>query len=389
MEDTTVKNEYEQVARLVESMESIPNLTNQDKMNILLVYKGLKPATILEFVTPIGDEHANVEIAGYVESLCQLLQSQNFLVHKDCENENANRRDGGVVRDFDYYSVYTARTPENLSMLVESDTEEVKKLRKNNIKPFFIWKLEFSDVFKKKGGFDIIIGNPPYVGEKGNKEIFRPIAQGDLKRFYQGKMDLFYFFFHLALDLGKDKSQNAFITTNYYITALGAKKLRTDLNNRSVIRNLINFNELKIFESALGQHNIITLFSKEVDNASKVKTSITNRKCVANEKVLNDVLSGRDLETEYYLIEQQSLYDGNNNYIRVSGVSNSNISNNFINIILDKVIKNNITLGQICHINCGIQSGCNSVKIGNEKCGVYILDSKEKNNLNFQKKQKR
>jgi hypothetical protein len=129
MEDTTAKNEYEHVARLVESMDAIPNLTNQDKMNILLVFKGLKPATILEFVAPAHDEHANIEIAEYVQGLCELLQSQNFLVHKDCEDENANSGEEGFARDFNHYSVYTAKTPENLSMLVESDTEEDRKTK--------------------------------------------------------------------------------------------------------------------------------------------------------------------------------------------------------------------------------------------------------------------
>ncbi|MCD6172978.1 MAG: hypothetical protein J7J96_04190, partial [Sulfurimonas sp.] len=45
----------------------------------------------------------------------------------------------------------------------EDKLEEIKKLRHRNIKPFFIWKLEFSDVFKEKGGFDVVIGNPPYI----------------------------------------------------------------------------------------------------------------------------------------------------------------------------------------------------------------------------------
>ena len=115
---------------------------------------------------------------------------------------------------------------------------------------FFDTKYFFPAVYKS-GGFDIVLANPPYVGEKGNKENFRLIAKSPLgKRFYQGKMDLFYFFFHLALNLGNDHSQIAYITTNYYPTASGARKLREDLKNRAIIRKLVNFNELKIFKSA-------------------------------------------------------------------------------------------------------------------------------------------
>jgi hypothetical protein len=68
----------------------------------------------------------------------------------------------------------------------------------NKEKPFFLWKVYFADVFKNNGGFDIIIANPPYVGEKGNKEIFQDIHSSSLGKYYQTKMDLFYFFFHLS-----------------------------------------------------------------------------------------------------------------------------------------------------------------------------------------------
>ena len=38
----------------------------------------------------------------------------------------------------------------------------------------FNWKQEFPEIFKK-GGFDVIIGNPPYVGEKGHSEVFETL----------------------------------------------------------------------------------------------------------------------------------------------------------------------------------------------------------------------
>ena len=45
--------------------------------------------------------------------------------------------------------------------------KDVKQQRKDRVKPFFIWKLEFGEVFKKKNGFDIVIGNPPYLRIQG------------------------------------------------------------------------------------------------------------------------------------------------------------------------------------------------------------------------------
>lgn len=53
----------------------------------------------------------------------------------------------------------------------EDKLEDIKKLRRKNIRPFFIWKLEFSDVFKERGGFDVVIGNPPYITYKGKQKV--------------------------------------------------------------------------------------------------------------------------------------------------------------------------------------------------------------------------
>jgi adenine-specific DNA-methyltransferase len=68
----------------------------------------------------------------------------------------------------------------NLS-LTDEDFEKVKKnvskqdqitkllldLKKSKIKPFFLWRLYFADVFDTKGGFDIVVANPPYIAYYG------------------------------------------------------------------------------------------------------------------------------------------------------------------------------------------------------------------------------
>ncbi|MDD4276199.1 MAG: type II restriction endonuclease, partial [Clostridia bacterium] len=61
----------------------------------------------------------------------------------------------------------------NLVSIDESKMARIYETSKMPSTPYFLWKLNFAKVFKDKGGFDIVIGNPPYVGESGNKEIFR------------------------------------------------------------------------------------------------------------------------------------------------------------------------------------------------------------------------
>jgi len=261
--------------------------------------------------------------------------------------------------------------------------EEIKRFREKSVRPFFVWELEFSEVFKEKGGFDIVIGNPPYVGEKGHRKIFEEIKKGNLAKYYQGKMDLFYFFFHLALEIGKQKSENAFITTNYYPTAQGAKKLREDMKERSTIRNLINFNELKIFESAKGQHNMITIFSKGREDSVFASNSLTERKGEGNERILNLIVSWKDSETNYYYVKQGDLYDGIQNYIRLEG---SCTGNSLLDSILEKIKSQGEILENICNVNQGIVTGADKVsekhinKYGwKEKkgAGIFVLSDDE------------
>ncbi|MBD3843401.1 MAG: Eco57I restriction-modification methylase domain-containing protein, partial [Campylobacterales bacterium] len=159
-------------------------------------------------------------------------------------------------------------------------------------------------MFNIKDGFDIVIGNPPYLGEKGNKETFAPLKK---LKYYQGKMDLFYFFFHIGLDNLKNGGILSLITTNYYITATGAVKLRNDFQERSTILNLINFNELKIFESALGQHNLITTLQKgKFDKPAH--TSIVNAKGYLGTEILQSIVEGKNKDTNYYQIPQEKLF---------------------------------------------------------------------------------
>jgi adenine-specific DNA-methyltransferase len=59
---------------------------------------------------------------------------------------------------------------------IESRIEEIKNIDVPGPTEHFEWHINYSEIFQAKGGFDVVIANPPYVGEKGHKEIFRPIA---------------------------------------------------------------------------------------------------------------------------------------------------------------------------------------------------------------------
>lgn len=272
----------------------------------------------------------------------------------------------------------------------EGAMQKLAQYKKNKSKPFFLWKLYFSEVFQRENpGFDVVIANPPYIGQKGNKELFQKIKETSLgKRFHQRRMDIFYFFFHTSLDLTRDSGQIAFITTNYYLTVTYADILRNDFSKRGIIQKIINFNELKIFESALGQHNLITILRKGFDTNFVVKTSITKRKGVASENILKKILSDTDKETEYFYIKQNELYDEDNGQIRLFKSSDINASP--IDLILDKIKERGAKLGSICELNQGIVTGADKLSKshmkryyveGEKGDGIFVLSDEEKSKL--------
>lgn len=261
--------------------------------------------------------------------------------------------------------------------------KKYKKVKNDRSKPFFIWELEFAKVFKENGGFDIVIGNPPYVGEKGNREIFDNISKTKFgEKYHVGRMDLFYYFYHKGIDIGNKNMEISFITTNYFKTADSAYKLRKDLKERVNIRKVIDFNEFKIFESALGQHNIILFATKS--KIDYVKTSYIGMN-IENKNILEELLLGQYESFINNKFDIKNLYDGDKDYIRLEGVNLSDETDS-INSILNKISVNKIKLGSICNINQGIVSGCDSLsrrnikKLDNTeglelKDGIFILDT--------------
>ena len=206
-------------------------------------------------------------------------------------------------------------------------------------------------MFGEKNGFNIIIGNPPYIGESGHKPIFEVVKNTTFgKRFYLGKMDYFYFFIHLGIELLVDNGILSFITTNYYPTADGAKKLRTVLYNETDILELVNFNEITVFESARGQHDMITLLRKTKKPIGLTKQIYANEKTILNGQELKDLLEGNSNFATCEIQDRRDLFSD-----RQIGEYNIRFKSPTIGIddILNKIAKHN-KLESLCDVNQGV-----------------------------------
>ncbi|WP_288088733.1 Eco57I restriction-modification methylase domain-containing protein [Bacteroides acidifaciens] len=131
---------------------------------------------------------------------------------------------------------------------------------------FFLWHTWFADVFEK-GGFDIVIGNPPYLKEgRANKAIFEAVKDSP---YYIGKMDIWYMFACLGLDMLKPDGNLCFIATNNWVTSSGAKKLRQKINTDAQIIQLCDFKDYMIFKTASIQTMIMQFKKNKAEQSYK------------------------------------------------------------------------------------------------------------------------
>jgi hypothetical protein len=222
----------------------------------------------------------------------------------------------------------------------------------NSFDPFkFSGPAQFLDPKQMFGieSFDIVIGNPPYIGEDGNKVVFDSVKGSSLReRFYLGKMDFFYFFIHLGIDLLSDEGVLVFITTNYYPTANGALKLRSDLAARTRVLMLVNFNELTVFDSARGQHDMITILRKTDDNDDySCEQIVVKDSSHVDQTQLEKLLRSESALAANGALHIDDLFDGEKKYIRfVTGAD--------VESVLEKMSDTGQALGSLVGINQGV-----------------------------------
>lgn len=196
-----------------------------------------------------------------------------------------------------------------LETLPEDKREEFYAADKRASKPFVLWQLEFARVFYEKGGFDIVIGNPPYLKEIDYKDIFEPIYKTRFgKKYGEGKMNFWYFFFHKGMDLLNSTGMLDFIAPNYFVAGSGANKLNTRLVKECTIHQYIDFNKTKVFETADVQCMILMAVNQEPLNQVPFTAYMFRQKVGRDE--LSEVmthLSKSKYVTNYIVDDQQKI----------------------------------------------------------------------------------
>ena len=130
----------------------------------------------------------------------------------------------------------------------------------------FNWQDEFSDVMAK-GGFDVVIGNPPYIRQEQLSE-FKTLWQKSFECF-DAVADIYVYFFERGLQLLKEGGYLAYISPNKYFRSGYGKKLREYLSSKTTIEQIIDFGDAPVFE-AVTYPSIIVL-SKTLPNKNNTR----------------------------------------------------------------------------------------------------------------------
>ena len=230
-----------------------------------------------------------------------------------------------------------------------------------------ILKTAFPAVFKK-GGFDIILSNPPYIGQKNNATLFKSLHQNPLWSAYiKPKSDLSYLFFHLAIHLLRRDGIGGFLTPPYFATAQGALHLRQTMQKSITFLRLLDFNGKMLFSDA-SPHTLLSVFLNQPKDISC---------CVGIKKIK---------------IPPTCLWEGKNVFLRTQTAQEISP---LLSDVLQKMAQMPRTLGDVVKISNGLMTGCDKISAAHLRKfklsgvqkgdGVFVLSDKEKKQLSLNK----
>ena len=183
----------------------------------------------------------------------------------------------------------------------------------------FNWEKEFPQVFAK-GGFDVVIGNPPYVKLESIKEVSEQLSKLNYETF-EKRGDLYVLFVEKGFNITKNTGLISFIMPNKWLQAGYGESLRSYFLKQK-LTTLIDFGDLQIFPGAT---TYPCIFVAEKNSPSDV----------INVSVLNKS------ETDFYRnIEINNQIFSHNSFDKNTWI----ISSNKDKLLLNKLQKGNLTL---------------------------------------------
>ena len=195
----------------------------------------------------------------------------------------------------------------------------------------FDWDKEFKSIMTE-GGFDVVIGNPPYVRQEELSEL-KPYLEANYET-YQGTADLFVYFFEKELKLLKENGYFGMIVSNKWLRAGYGENLRAFLS-KFWIEEFIDFGDLKVFADATTYPCIIVMKKIRKQNP-KIQVCYVNN--------LNFASLTNYVEENKFVVDQGKLDDNGWNFQNIT-----------ITKLLEKIRSNSVSLRE--YINADVYRG--------------------------------
>jgi hypothetical protein len=211
----------------------------------------------------------------------------------------------------------------------ELDEIEANKIFENA----FEWRFEFPEVLNDDGdfvGFDVVIGNPPYISNWDLSESNRNIViylEEAFKPFLNGHWDLFGCFVMLGSWILKEEGYNSYILPTSFYKEKHSTELRRYFLNQIKIIELIDFKELVVFEDVARQTGIYLIKKTKPENNTFIVKSYID---------------------EIGSLVKQDFFKSLKNFAFKTNVNSQDI------ILFEKLNANSVLLGNIVCINTGV-----------------------------------
>ncbi len=152
---------------------------------------------------------------------------------------------------------------------VDNKFEKLSELYSKSERPFFLWHLYFQDVFDN-GGFDIVIGNPPYINVENLEESLKNYLFDHYTSCF-GRTDIYIAFIEKSLELIVKNGCLTFIVPYAFTNQKYGSKLRKKLIDNYTISEILDTSDFLVFDSANVKNIIIRVTNGPITKSTIIK----------------------------------------------------------------------------------------------------------------------
>ncbi len=164
-------------------------------------------------------------------------------------------------------------------------------------KRFFHWELEFPEVFfapstpggqdvklREDGGFDAVVGNPPYVRQEALDNVTKSSFQSQFAEIYSGVADIYVYFLGKAVSILRPSGYVSYITSGMFRKLKYGKGLRQFLATQTTLISLVDFEFEQPFQDAITYPVVVVIQKRPPQSNDMVNVVLAS----SDSKIINN-----------------------------------------------------------------------------------------------------